>query len=108
VVTRLVKEEIERLRLGELVIEPWLEHGEQPPEQSIRDAYHHAGTTRMSRDHRAGVVDTDCRVHGISNLYVVSGSVFPTSGYANPTLTIIALAMRTARTLRTSMRSGTV
>jgi choline dehydrogenase-like flavoprotein len=105
-VTRLVKEEVERLRLGELVIEPWLEGAEQPPEQSIRDAYHHAGTTRMSRDRKSGVVDTECRVHGISNLYVVSGSVFPTSGYANPTLTIIALALRAARTLRTEIRAS--
>jgi choline dehydrogenase-like flavoprotein len=103
-VTRLVKEEMERLRLGELVIEPWLERGEHPPERSIRDAYHHAGTTRMSGDRKSGVVDTECRVHGLSNLYVVSGSVFPTSGYANPTLTIIALALRAARTLRPQLR----
>jgi glycine/D-amino acid oxidase-like deaminating enzyme len=55
---------------------------------------HHLGTTRMSRDPRDGVVDTDCRVHGVSNLFVASGSVFPTSGQANPTLTIVALALR--------------
>jgi choline dehydrogenase-like flavoprotein len=103
VVTRLVKEEIERLRLGQVVIEPWLAEGERPPQRSISDAYHHAGTTRMSTDRKSGVVDTDCRVHGISNLYVVSGSVFPTSGYANPTLTIIALAIRTAGTLQTAL-----
>ena len=50
----------------------------------------------MSRDPADGVVDPDCRVHGLQNLYVAGSSVFPTSGYSNPTLTIIALALRLA------------
>ncbi|MCB1896076.1 MAG: GMC family oxidoreductase [Zoogloeaceae bacterium] len=57
---------------------------------------HHMGTTRMHDDPRQGVVDADCRVHGIDNLYVAGSSVFPTSGAANPTLTIVALALRLA------------
>lgn len=57
---------------------------------------HHLGTTRMSADPRSGVVNADCRIHSIRNLYVSGGSVFPTSGHANPTLTIIALALRLA------------
>lgn len=57
-------------------------------------ARHHIGTTRMSVDAEQGVVDADCRVHGLSNLYIAGSSVFPTAGIANPTLTIIALAMR--------------
>jgi len=57
---------------------------------------HHIGTTRMSSDPSQGVVDEDCRVHGIDNLYIASSSVFPTSSYANPTLTILALALRLA------------
>lgn len=57
---------------------------------------HAMGTTRMSASPRHGVVDGDCRVHGIRNLYVASSSVFPTSGYAAPTLTIVALATRIA------------
>ena len=52
------------------------------------------GTTRMHTDPGRGVVDADCRVHGIANLFVAGSSVFPTSGWANPTLTIIALALR--------------
>jgi choline dehydrogenase-like flavoprotein len=54
------------------------------------------GTTRMAADPRKGVVDADCKVHGISNLYVAGSSVFTTSSTVNPTLTIIALALRLA------------
>ena len=60
---------------------------------------HHMGTTRMSADPRQGVVDADCRVHGLRNLYVAGSSVFPTSGAANPTLTLVALAWRLAHHL---------
>ena len=56
--------------------------------------YHHMGTTRMSDRPEQGVVDRDCRVHGYANLYVAGSSVFPTAGWANPTLTILALAHR--------------
>ena len=68
--------------------------------ESFSGNLHHMGTTRMSRDPGQGVVDADCRVFGSSNLYVASSSVFPTSGYANPTLTIVALALRLADHLR--------
>ena len=57
---------------------------------------HHMGTTRMGGSADHSVVDSDCRVHGVKNLYVASSSVFPTSGHANPTLTIVALALRLA------------
>ena len=61
---------------------------------------HHMGTTRMSSTPRTGVVDPDGRVHGVRNLFVAGSSVFPTGGAANPTLTIVALAVRLARQLR--------
>lgn len=57
---------------------------------------HNIGTTRMHRDPNSGVVDENCRVHGVANLYVAGSSVFPTQGGANPTLTIVALALRLA------------
>lgn len=57
---------------------------------------HHLGTTRMSADPARGVVDEEGRVHGVANLYVASTSVFPTSSYANPTLTLLALTLRLA------------
>jgi choline dehydrogenase-like flavoprotein len=61
---------------------------------------HHMGTTRMSADPRAGVVDERYRVHSVDNLYVAGSSVFATGGYANPTFTLVALALRLADTLR--------
>ncbi|HEY3785398.1 MAG TPA: GMC family oxidoreductase [Steroidobacteraceae bacterium] len=61
---------------------------------------HHMGTCRMSRDPDQGVVDSDCRVHGTSNLYVAGSSVFPTSGALQPSLTIAALTLRLAEHLQ--------
>jgi choline dehydrogenase-like flavoprotein len=69
-----------------------------PPE--LGGGRHHMGTTRMHRDPRQGVVDPDGRVHGLANLYVAGSSVFPTSGAANPTLTVVALALRLADHLK--------
>ena len=65
-------------------------------ELELWDMKHPSGTTRMSADPRIGVVDADCRVHGIDNLYVAGSSVFPTSGHFNPTLVIVALSARLA------------
>jgi hypothetical protein len=62
--------------------------------------YHHIGTTRASADPKAGVVDADLRVHGMSNLYIAGSSVFTTGGHVPPTLTIVALAIRLAGHLR--------
>lgn len=66
---------------------------------------HHIGTTRMSASPEDGVVDPDCRVHGTTNLFVASSSVFPTSSQANPTLTIVAMAIRLADHLKAKAAS---
>ena len=63
------------------------------------DGFHHIGTTRMSADASDGVVDGDCRVHGVDNLFVASSGVFRTSGEANPTFLAVCLAVRLARHL---------
>lgn len=68
---------------------------------SMSGGLHHMGTTRMHQDPKHGVVDADCRVHDLPNLYVAGSSVFPTGGVANPTLTIVALALRLADHLKT-------
>jgi choline dehydrogenase-like flavoprotein len=69
---------------------------DETPWPAALPGHHHSGTTRMHPDPTKGVVDADCRVHGIDNLHIAGGSVFPTNGYANPTLTIVALALRLA------------
>lgn len=66
----------------------------------IEGGRHHMGTTRMHADPRRGVVDPGGRVHGVDNLFVAGSSVFPTAGVANPTLTIVALAIRLADHLK--------
>jgi choline dehydrogenase-like flavoprotein len=73
---------------------------EDGTELRFTDASHHMGTTRMSDDPGTGVVDTDCKIHGLDNLYVAGSSVFPAAGHANPTLTIVALALRLTDQLR--------
>jgi len=84
--------------LGRLEVEPWL--GDLAAfRHRAQDFYHHAGTTRMASLEADGVVDPQGAVHGTVGLYIVGGSVFPTSGYANPTLTIVALALRLAERL---------
>lgn len=71
---------------------------------SIISSKHPMGATRMHKDTKKGVVDEHCRVHGIHNLYIASSSVFPTSGMANPTLTIAALALRIADRVRQNLQ----
>ena len=67
-----------------------------PPDPN---GHHHAGTTRMSTDPEGGVVDPDGCVHGTDDLFVAGASVFPSAGFANPTLTIVAMALRLAGTI---------
>lgn len=89
--------EIGALRIGRMRID--LKDPDRWPDPIVGGS-HHMGTTRMHDDPRRGVVDRDGRVHGIENLYVAGGSVFPTSGAANPTLTIVALTLRLAEHLK--------
>lgn len=70
-------------------------------------SHHLMGTTRMHDDPKFGVVNANCQVHGINNLYVAGSSTFPTGGYANPTLTIVAMALRLADHIKQNMASST-
>jgi choline dehydrogenase-like flavoprotein len=97
----LVAREAGRAGIGRVRLDPE-EEGEVPM-PSMRGGHHHMGTTRMSDDPRLGVVDGNGRVHGMGNLYMAGSSVFPTGGYGNPTLTIVALALRLAEHLRKEM-----
>jgi len=112
VLTTTVAEEFGRLGLGRVRLAQWLlddspipgldNLGEStdPWGASFQVGSHHMGTTRMADDPTMGVVDRDCRVHGLDDLYIAGSSVFPTSGYANPTLTLVQLALRLAEHLR--------
>lgn len=66
---------------------------------------HHMGSTRMNNNPKIGVVDQDCKVHAIKNLYIAGGSVFPSCGFANPTLTLLALSLRLSDHLKAKLKS---
>jgi choline dehydrogenase-like flavoprotein len=92
--------ELGRLGLGRVEAADWLEGDRWQTDPLISShpigGYHHMGTTRMGDDARTSVTDGLGRVHGIANLHVAGSSLFPTGSWANPTLTIVALALRTA------------
>jgi choline dehydrogenase-like flavoprotein len=91
---RLLAEEFGRLGVGRIRVNELLYEDDGRWLENLSWFGHHMGTTRMSRSPGTGYVDADCRVHGIGNLYIAGASVFPTSGYANPTLTVLALTLR--------------
>lgn len=89
----VLAEELGRLRLGFVRLDTKLDP--RPGfARRVWWASHHLGTTRMSEMPEGGVVDPDCRVHSVDNLYIAGSSVFPAAGQINPTLTIVALALR--------------
>jgi choline dehydrogenase-like flavoprotein len=95
----LFEHDITTLGLGEMQMQP-------ESRWAVRGTYHHMGTTRMSEEPGRGVVDANCRVHGIDNLYVAGSSVFPTAGSGTPTLMIVALAIRLAEHLCSRLAAG--
>lgn len=99
---RLLEADLVRGGFGRLQSTVPEDESEWPSE--MHGDQHHMGTTRMQRDPRLGVVDENCRVHGVANLYVAGSSVFPTGGTFNPTLTIVALALRLADHIKERLR----
>ncbi len=71
---------------------------------STNGGWHHMGTTRMADDPKKGVVNSDCQVHGISNLFIAGAACYPTSGAPNPTLTLTALSLRLSDHLKKSIQ----
>jgi choline dehydrogenase-like flavoprotein len=72
--------------------------------EDLTGVWHHMGTTRMNDDPKKGVVDKNCQVHGVSNLFIAGSSVFPTAGSGTPTLLIIALALRLSDYIKRQMK----
>lgn len=98
---KLLAEQFGGLGVGRLQVE--FDSETDPWPRGVDSSAHFMGTTRMSTDPRRGVVDGDCRVHGIDNLYVAGGSVMPTSGATMVTVNIVALAVRLAGHLRSRL-----
>ena len=88
----LLAQEIQRSGIGRLK----LELDQDTPHVVLQSAHHNMGTTRMNENPRYGVVDANCKVHSVANLFIAGSSVFPTGSYANPTLTIVAMSIRLA------------
>jgi choline dehydrogenase-like flavoprotein len=103
--------EFQRLGKGRIKPSQWLADPapEWPVDPTVSKhpigGYHHMGTTRMSDSPSQGVVDANCRIHDYANLYIAGSSVFPTGGWANPTLTILALTNRLAEHLNEKLAS---
>ena len=98
--SQLIAQEFQRLGFPQPTVPEWLTQGESSQgdrwKHYITDKSHHIGTTRISANPKTGVVDENCQVHGVNNLFIAGSSVFPTSGTANPTLMIVALSIRLA------------
>ncbi len=106
VVTRLFGEALVARDLGRLRIRRWLLEGTPYSDRDQLAGWHHMGGTRMAESSEQGIVDRDCKVFGMSNLYIGGSSVFTTGGDANPTYTIVQLALRLAEHLAGGLASG--
>jgi choline dehydrogenase-like flavoprotein len=90
---QLIATEFQRMGLPRAHLAEWVTSNRHE-DAVLVDGCHPIGTTRMSSDPRYGVVDAECQVHGVEGLYVAGSSIFPTGGHANPTLMIVAFAVR--------------
>jgi len=93
----LLRDELEANNVAEVKMDPQIGDGEWPETFEREGNWHHMGTTRMHDSPQQGVVDRNCRIHGMANLFVAGSSVFPTVSADFPTITLTALALRLAR-----------
>jgi len=91
----LINQEFKRLKLPAPTLPDWLDRYDAFVSRCGEKA-HPTGTTRMADSAKEGVVDRNCQVHGMNSLFISGSSVFPTSGVANPTLMMVAMAVRLA------------
>ena len=91
--------ELGKAGIGRLKVDDWLLKDKIEWPELLAGGWHHLGVTRMHDNPNKGVVDKNCKVHSVDNLFIAGSSVFSTSGVANPTLTIVALALRLANHL---------
>ena len=100
---KVLGQELGRTDVGRVQLRDWLLSDDHTWPSFLSGGWHHMGTTRMHQDPKQGVVDSDCRVHGLANLYVAGAAVYPTAGAANPTLTLVALSLRLSDHLKTKL-----
>jgi choline dehydrogenase-like flavoprotein len=102
----LVGQEVGRAGVGRIKLLDYLTNQDDQSWPSFTGGgWHHMGTTRMSENPKLGVVDADCKVHGISNLFVAGSSCFVTAGAPNPTLTLVALTLRLSDHIKGLMKN---
>ena len=95
--------ELGRSGVGRVQLLDWVRRDDGAWPGTLSGGWHHMGTTRMHDNPHFGVVDANCRVHGLDNLFVAGASVYPTGGAANPTLTLVALSLRLSDHLKQTL-----
>lgn len=105
---QLIGQEMGKAGIGRVKLHEFLcdESDDHSWPDGTNGGWHHMGTTRMSTDPKKGVVDANCQVHGIRNLYVAGSGCFSTAGAPNPTLTLVALSLRLSDHLKEQTRIG--
>lgn len=103
---RLIKDQLDRLGLAQVQLDPRLEELDPAFLRGVGDAVHHMGVARLAASAEEGFVDSDLKVFGSENLFIAGAAVFPSTGFANPTFTAIALALRLADQLHGSLRTA--
>jgi choline dehydrogenase-like flavoprotein len=98
----LIAKELEAKKLATVKLDSTIAARGWPAD--LEGTYHHMGTTRMHDSPREGVVDSNCQVHGISNLHIAGSSIFPTTSSNHPTMTLVALSLRLAERLVEQVR----
>jgi len=101
----IIAQELEKSGLGRVTGEP-IDDSHSGWSPNLQWVWHHMGTTRMHVDPKQGVVDENCQVHGMSNLFIAGSSVFPTGGADMPTMTIVALALRLSEHIDALLRKS--
>jgi choline dehydrogenase-like flavoprotein len=95
IINTIIGQEAGRVSMGRVKVYDYLQDEKDESWPSFTGGgWHHMGTTRMGNDPKQSVVDANCKVHGIDNLYVAGSSCYVTAAAVNPTLTLIALTLR--------------
>lgn len=102
-INKLLGQQIGAAGLGRVKLKDFLLDADVQLPDYTSGGWHHLGTTRMSENPKEGVVDANCKVHGIDNLYVAGSSCYTTGGAVNPTLTVVAISLRLANHIKEKM-----